>query len=351
MLTLKDFEKNGIYFYLLKHQNDLCFLSLSLAEGLKELNFSLFCNKESNHTHLVRKSAAKLGKTAICIVEIDKLEDPLHAGPFIDELNELASQNFNLVLMSAADNVVSFGINSAKIPFLATHEISFYQFQKGNRIPWAFGMSNNTINQAILSQKSNETRKKVILRNFTPSENQSVRLSLDLSLVPLLEKHFQIDRSLDDKCDTDGVRAFSQSHFAKLNNYFGCLSYGGILRDDSTRHLENKAYNSETVKFIKEPVILRWDSYRFWESLLCRCLTFHLDFEKYGFVLPVMPKNWVHYVGFNLENLSEDVNRLLDQFEELPSIAENGQRWALENYSPVPTAYRFLEYMIASDTF
>ncbi|WP_347237749.1 glycosyltransferase [Sphaerospermopsis sp. FACHB-1194] len=89
--------------------------------------------------------------------------------------------------------------------------------------------------------------------------------------------------------------------------------------------------------------IVQWDSWRFWESLAAGCVTFHLDFDKYGLDIPVMPENWRHYIGIDLDNVPAAIDRIVDEPEILEKIALEGRRWAIENYSPVPTALRFLE--------
>ncbi|MGB5635540.1 MAG: hypothetical protein WBM86_22560, partial [Waterburya sp.] len=72
-------------------------------------------------------------------------------------------------------------------------------------------------------------------------------------------------------------------------------------------------------------------------------VTFHVDFEKYGFELPIMPENWRHYVGIDLDNISESIARIADQPEILEHISTEGRVWAIENYSPKAVALRFLE--------
>ncbi len=56
-----------------------------------------------------------------------------------------------------------------------------------------------------------------------------------------------------------------------------------------------------------------------------------------------MPKNWQHYIGIDLDNIQETVDRIAAQPEILEEIARKGRRWALEYYSPVPTAIAFLK--------
>lgn len=90
-------------------------------------------------------------------------------------------------------------------------------------------------------------------------------------------------------------------------------------------------------------IIVQWDSWRLWESLAAGCVTFHVDFEQNNFLLPVMPINWKHYIGIDLKNVKETVQRLIEDAQILAEISTNGRSWAIEHYSPVPTAIRFLK--------
>ena len=72
-------------------------------------------------------------------------------------------------------------------------------------------------------------------------------------------------------------------------------------------------------------------------------MTFHVDLDKYGITLPVMPENWRHYIGIDLDNFEETVQRIATEPGILEYISRSGSQWAIEHYSPVPTAIRFLE--------
>ncbi|MDB9496042.1 hypothetical protein PN441_15470 [Spirulina major CS-329] len=88
-----------------------------------------------------------------------------------------------------------------------------------------------------------------------------------------------------------------------------------------------------------------WDSWRLWESLAAGCLTIHLDLEKYGAELPVMPENGVHYLGLNMDDLSSSMAWLQGLKPHWPEIAAAGRDWAIAHYAPMPTAQRFLDYL------
>lgn len=79
------------------------------------------------------------------------------------------------------------------------------------------------------------------------------------------------------------------------------------------------------------------------ESLISGCVTIHLDFDRYGFQLPVMPQNWRHYIGIDLANVKQDVERIMDEWNRMGEISLNGRMWSLEHYSPVAVAKRFLQ--------
>ena len=94
---------------------------------------------------------------------------------------------------------------------------------------------------------------------------------------------------------------------------------------------------------IKTNRIIQWDSWRFWESLAAGCVTLHVDFDKYGFLSPVSPKNWEHYIGVDLDNIKESILRIRKEPEILEKISVQGRSWAIQNYSPTAVAKRFIE--------
>ncbi|MEG3937562.1 hypothetical protein QT995_05270 [Microcoleus sp. S36b_A3] len=120
------------------------------------------------------------------------------------------------------------------------------------------------------------------------------------------------------------------SYYQRLKESVACACFGGAV---------TSSY------FTGEPIVEWWDSWRFWESLAAGCVTFHVDFDKYGVKLPVMPENWRHYVGIDLDNMQDTVDRIADDPGILEKISVEGRQWAIENYSPVPTALRFLEML------
>lgn len=216
----------------------------------------------------------------------------------------------------------------------ATHESTLARMG-GRRIPIGFGLSHSTI-AATREPPPFERRQRRALRNFRATLNQGVRGLLDLAYVPALERHITVDR-------TDHVGAV---YIPALLESQICLAYGG----DFFSALQTNAYlaksqplvfeNHRFAELLAPAVIMRWDSWRYWESLAAGCLTVQLEFSSAGFSLPVMPEPWVHYAPIDLADLKGSVEQLLDREKEWPEIAARGRAWALEHYAPAPTAAR-----------
>ena len=223
----------------------------------------------------------------------------------------------------------------------AAHETAFAD-KGGRRHPLAFGLSAGLI-AATANRPDFAARKRAALRNFRATLSQSLRALLDITYVPALERHMPINRDV-------------LSPGAYLDALLGtrvCLAYGGELYSPIMGNpwfVKHDAALADTHTFAQldaPALVLRWDSFRLWESFAAGCLTVHLDFEKYGFALPVKPKAWTHYAPIDLDDIAGSVDRLLAHEKEWPAIAAAGRAWAIEHYAPRPTALRVLTAMAA----
>ena len=232
-----------------------------------------------------------------------------------------------------------------------------------NYIPWFFGLSNR-----ILQETNNipnfQERKRRLLANFrVPQDGLMagqgwlkvplglVRFSQALLIVdnplrqiardhffPVIQEILPVDETVDNMEEnpsdsyhylqwTQTGRRHYPNYYQRLKESVACAGFGGWIAPNHTG----------------ENIVEWWDSWRFWESLAAGCVTFHVDFEKYGISLPVMPNNWQHYVGIDLDDIQSAIERIADEPEILERISREGRSWAIENYSPVPTALRFLK--------
>jgi len=233
-----------------------------------------------------------------------------------------------------------------------------------NVYPWAFGLSSRVINE-LSSCPDFEERQKSILINFRHKKfSHSLRRFSLKSFIPSIQHILSIDSSSDDitippqdpyhylKWAQTGRRHYP-SYYKRLSNSMACACFGGyFLAPGFTDANEKLSYYlskliSEFSEFgFKTNRIGQWDSWRFWESMAAGCVTFHVDFEKYGFQPPVIPKNWEHYIGIDLDNIQESIDRITDHPEILEKVATQGRDWVLDNYSPRSTALRFMKTIV-----
>lgn len=227
-----------------------------------------------------------------------------------------------------------------------------------NFYPWSFGLSHRIL-QEVKDCRNFEDRKKQILVNFRHWRNgHPVRNISSSLLMPRISNILEINNSVDNPANYStepyhylhwlqtGKRHYP-TYYNRLKNSTACACFGGFFIPDfvkKTSGFMNRNFQRFFTKLmLKSNTILQWDSWRFWESLAAGCATFHVDFQKYGISLPVMPENWQHYIGIDLDNVQATIDRIVDEPEILERVALAGRIWAIENYSPVPTALRFLE--------
>ena len=101
---------------------------------------------------------------------------------------------------------------------------------------------------------------------------------------------------------------------------------------------------SRTFGFRKR--LVQWDSWRFWETLAMKSVPLMFDLEKYGVQMPVMPKNFEHYIGLDPEALESSIQRLKTVWPELPNIAKDSFEWLKTNYSSEKNADRVLKKIL-----
>lgn len=234
-----------------------------------------------------------------------------------------------------------------------------------NFYPWAFGLSNRIL-QELKEVPNFSARKNRILINFRHwKSGHPVRNISCSEFIPRIKNILPIDTSVDSP-DNRPVEGYDYlqwvqtggrhypTYYQRLKDSSACTCFGGFFvpsYPQNPGNLINRTLKHFFTKMrLKTNTIVQWDSWRFWESLAAGCATFHVDFEKYGIALPVMPENWRHYIGIDLDNIQATIDRIADQPEILESIAIEGRLWALKHYSPGSTALRFLETIYRNET-
>jgi hypothetical protein len=244
-----------------------------------------------------------------------------------------------LAYLNQSDTASFSRIPDEHLLFVA-HENTFAA-KGGRRHPVAFGPSNGLI-AATEKRPAFGARRRAALRNFRATLSQSLRALLDISYVPALARRLPVD---------DRILA-TDAYLDALLNTSVCLAYGGDLYSPImgnpwfARHTPETAAAHTFERLNAPAMVMRWDSFRLWESFAAGCLTVHLDFAKYGFALPVAPVAWTHYVPIDLDNIAGSVAHMLDREKEWADIAEQGRAWAIAHYAPRPTATRVLTAML-----
>jgi hypothetical protein len=217
--------------------------------------------------------------------------------------------------------------------------------RNGNIFPIGFGISQEAIDLSrdCLPKK----RSKDILRNFRPSGAQSVRNALDLILLPSLKKEFIV---------TDNISSKDQ-YIEHLKTHKAVLTYCGDFYKDLRANpwfLENTKDSSLNFKEIaSEPVILRFDSWRYYEAALFGACPISLDFQRYGLDNSANPTPWEEYIPIDLENIDEMLLKINLGIERDPEFFEKiglgARNWVLKNHSPIGMAQRMIATMQAEN--
>jgi hypothetical protein len=240
-----------------------------------------------------------------------------------------------------------------------------------NMRPWALGLRSAIIAETSAALPFRERCRKILI-NYGAShryEHRSRNISHRL-FDPAIAEFFEIDSTRDDlrkppecryeriKWEQTGFR-YSRSYYERLctTQAVACFCgdiIPGIPRDPSGYMVGGRKASAK--RFVYDRLgnafgirkrSIQWDSFRFWESLASGCVSFNIDLEKYGVVLPEMPINWHHYVGVDFDKVHECVDRIRAEPGTLEKIAANGRAWALANYSPRAIAERFLRTVSA----
>lgn len=335
-MNIDELKIRGVFFHSTGEL--FCYTATSLACGLREMGIPIFANLDYCDPGV---SEFAFQKTAGGINPAMLIVD-LREGTFNHDVPyQVSSPHPNTHILAVCDSADHLNYASPyPIHRGHTNRLISKSFQS---FPMAFGVSEKLRDFSLSFQYPAE-RDVAAIRNFRPSGNQYLRLAMDMTLVPILEQSVPIDRRM-----TSPRNRWDTEHLKRLGSTLMCLAYGGNFSDDFSEFWERElppedpryAFLTQK-KYFQVPAIVRWDSWRFWESITMGCLTIHLDFDKYGFELPIMPENWKHYIGFSLDRLKEDYERLMDEWDRIPEIASAGREWALEHYTPRPVAERFL---------
>lgn len=238
-----------------------------------------------------------------------------------------------------------------------------------NHVPWAMGLSHRVISYTNEALPWNQ-RQRDVLVNFNASHPyiHSGRALMDRCFTPKVGKLFRVNPERDnlqgqpdDPVDRlfweQTQRRHSRSFYKRLGRSMAVSAFCGELIPPSPfrppymagggrARLLRRLFDVLEQVDTRPPRLIQWDSWRFWEGLAARCLVFNFDLPHYGVQLPVMPENFVHYVGIRPETVDETLDRLAADPGLAERIARQGHEWAMQHYSPAATASRFIALVI-----
>lgn len=350
------------YFYCDTFYNpDLAYHDfISIAEGLTELGISCYGDRNMYMPGVGQDYLIKYD-THFCLEDADIVFFHFlmyHAGEkradnLIRNIVSIPGHRFITVFIDAADGLITPGFKKgaqACDVVLKSHFNKKYKYP-ANFYPWQFGLTNRILN--AVNPVPFDKRKNSFLMNFR--QKHQLRDYVNGLIHPIVEKYMlwdnEIDNFVSDGLDGNDLLFWKQTGARHYPSYYNKLSitkvsacYGGVFAlpwgnyNKYTAKIARKL--NDIIKISKWDRVRQWDSWRLWETWTAGSCVVHVDFDKYGCVLPVMPENGVHYIGIDINNLSRFEEQLGGNLE---SIAQKGREFILKHYTPLQIAKRLLE--------
>ena len=371
-----------IYFYIRNDEGCLQEDVITLAEGLREMGipFQANCNywQETaepgswlfRHDPAVRPDECDVVVVSYffpCFIQsktFKEIRQPFPEGLFKKD------RKYRTVFLDHFDGhrTISWEPEYRQFDLILRAKLNRRAWHPENMKSWVLGL-NGRILKATRGGRDFSIRNRTMLVNFGASHPypHGTRNLAEKKIFPKIRKLIPLDGTKDDLTEEPqdpydrmmwrqtGGR-YARNYYERLKNSQAVACFcGEMIPPMPFRNPEcylaggNKAkirrlFYEMLGKLDPRPSrSVQWDSFRFWEALAAGCVAFNIDLERYGVVLPVMPENWKHYIGINLENVDRDIRRISDSPSLLEDVAVNGQKWALEHYSPKAAAERFLE--------
>jgi len=370
-----------VYFYCRNEDGNLQEDVITLAEGFRELGVPYFANCDywlqstEPGDYLFRHSPDVTPDDCDIVVvsytwpywirmkTFDLVRRPLPDGLF------KPGRKYRTVYMDSHDGhrTVSWEPEFRQFDLILRSKLNRRAWHPDNMRPWVLGFTRR-ISGATAGAPPFAERRKSILINFGASHPypHGTRDCATRSFEPKIGRLFEIDRTKDDLSvePSDPYEAlmwrqtgfrFSRAYYERLKHSQAVACFCGDLIPPmpyrnpecylvgGNRARVRRLFYETLGRLDPRPNrAVQWDSFRFWETLTAGCVGFNIDLAHYGVELPVMPENWKHYIGVDFARVDAVIERLLAEPEALERIASAGRAWALEHYSPVAQARRFL---------
>jgi len=235
-----------------------------------------------------------------------------------------------------------------------------------NLRPWVLGFTSRILRMGALD-KPFDTRKHAVLDNFGFSHPYAhgVRDWARKNVYPQLPKSLPVEFRMASRCtEKDGkwnwlmyqqtLGKHNPAYYQNLCDYqiVSCfcgdwcpskpLDASKMMVGGRKARIRRTIYGAWDNLTGAIPRLIQWDSWRFWETLVCGAVALHFDLEKGGVLLPVMPVPGVHYLA------CDEHGRIPPEWlrpDRLEQIAIQGRAWALEHYAPEVAARRLIDWL------
>jgi hypothetical protein len=330
------------FFVLTVPNTEIGFITSQFIQGARLAGANVYSNVESLHSD-GRFCKAELINYGVIYKQYPDLSDTI----IIDERRFLSSQsdigemittrysqfadNHSCALIYANDDVnyISFPQNlKCFLPHKLRH---FDKNPHSHPVPW--GVTCEGFNCARNSSRRTRLRNSILF-NFNPTALQGVREAIISAVEPKMMGMFQIDRR----------NSYGQGLVEQLTTLEYAFAFGGNFHWPKSDYPWNRDRMSPEQKSLDEfpnrtstVGIVRWDSFRFWETMAFGCLPIQLDFDLYGFQLPVNPRKWLDYIPVDLSNIENTLSTMLTISEDQEGMIHRSieaSEWALRNVHP-----------------
>jgi hypothetical protein len=372
-----------VYFYLPENDDVYFDAPLVLAEGLKELGVEFAANRDywrlapDSEKTLFKKRAGLAHQDADVVIIHDdwffhypQSTLKIRHRPAPPDLF-VPQRRYQLVYL---DTWVGARTNSWEPEFRHCDLILRTQYNRrcsypSNVRPWVLGFTERIL-QATSKQSAFQERRRVLLENFAYTHHfeHGVRAEFSRKIAPMLQGVLPVEQfrskpqpekmsAFDHLMWQQSVDKHNPDYFAALTSSAAVACFCGYLcpwwPGDASVHFRGAKRQQALAAFARglaalvprPPRLIQWDSWRFWETLCAGSVAFHLDLEHYGVELPVMPVNWKHYIGIDLDRPEGAIERLRDDAGLLERVARQGREWAGQHYSPVAMANRLRKWL------
>jgi len=373
-----------IYFYCRNEEGNLQEDVITLAEGFRELGIPYYANCDYwqqsvtpgdylfRHDPEIRPDDCDVVIVSytwpywIRMKTFDLVRCPLPEGLFKN------GRKYKTVYMDNHDGhrTVSWEPEFRQFDLILRSKLNSRAWHPTNMRPWVHGFTNRILKEVSGAPPFSE-RRRSLLWNFGASHPypHGAREQAVAKFLPAASRLFDIDTTRDDLSAEPGDPyealmwrqtscRFSRAYYQRLQNAKAVASFCGELippmpyRDPecylvggNRAKIRRATYDLLALLDPRAPRSVQWDSFRFWEALAAGCVTFNLDLAYYGVDIPIMPENWKHYIGVNLNNVPDVIQRINEEPQCLERISVQGRNWAMEYYRPRKMAERFLEYV------